>query len=120
MESFSGIVIGGKKRGKELGFPTANIKIDETIPEGIYVAQVNFDNRNYNALVFIGSPRTFDEDDFKAEVYILDFEDEIYGKFLNVKLLEKIRDNMKFENTEKLLGRMKKDREIAIKYFENV
>lgn len=106
---FFGKVQKGQNRGKDLGFPTANIKLHKKIPEGVYASQVKVNGGNYAAATFIGSSKTFNEKDYKSESYILDFNEEIYGKFITVKLLKKLRGNIKFSSKEELVEQIKKD-----------
>lgn len=141
--SISGKVLSGKKRGKDLGFPTANVSLEQEIPEGIYVSEVMFeqdsnldsrsknldsgqarmtkvvgnDRKKYPSVSFIGPAIQFGEDDYKSETYILDFDEDLYGKEISVKLLKKIRDNMKFDSVDELIDQMQKDVEETRKYF---
>jgi riboflavin kinase/FMN adenylyltransferase len=77
---FSGKVTEGKKRGRNLGFPTANIALKENIPSGIYISWTELDKNHYPSLTFIGEAKTFDEHLFQSETWILDFEKNIYGR----------------------------------------
>jgi riboflavin kinase/FMN adenylyltransferase len=115
---FWGKVTSGKKRGKGLGFPTANINLHKKIKEGIYISQATLNKKNYPALTFIGMAKTFGEKDINAETYFLTFNGNIYGKWVSVRLLRKIRENQKFESAAKLALQMKKDRKEAEKYFK--
>lgn len=120
MISFSGKVIKGAQRGKDLGFPTANVALKKKIEEGIYLAKSEIANRksqNYPSLVFIGSAKTFNEKDYKAEIYLLDFSGNLYGKTLEVSLLKKIRDNKKFATIDELKKQMNEDLIVARKFF---
>lgn len=114
---FWGKVRTGKKRGRLLGFPTANVFLHKRIPEGIYLSYAILNGKEYPALTFIGSAKTFGEDAYQAEVYILNQEFNLYNKVLRVKLLKKIRDNQKFNSQEDLVAQMKKDRKVAEEYF---
>jgi|SRR3989338_4166198 len=116
--TFGGSVKKYKGRGKKLGFPTANIEIPVDLPEGIFVGYTKHNKKKYPSLVFIGAPLTFKEIDKKAEVYILDFSDEIYDEFLEVEVLKKLRDNKKFDSKEALVEQMKKDEEQARNFFK--
>ncbi|OGK35581.1 hypothetical protein A3A93_02340 [Candidatus Roizmanbacteria bacterium RIFCSPLOWO2_01_FULL_38_12] len=116
--TFSGFVKKAKGRGKKLGFPTANIQIPLDLPEGIYVGYTQHKEKKHPSLIFIGSPITFKEFDKKAEIYILDYSNEIYDEFLEVEVLKKIRDNMKFDSKEALIEQMKKDEEEGREYFK--
>ncbi len=117
--SYSSEIIHGNKRGKALGFPTANQKLEMEIPEGIYVSHAVLNGTSYNALTFIGKAQTFNEKKYQSETYILDFNEDIYGQILTVTLLKKLRDNMKFNSVEELISQMKKDTEDAIEYFKH-
>lgn len=113
-----GTVRKGQQRGASLGFPTANILLDAAIPEGIYLSFTIVDGTEYPSLTFIGKAITFDEKIFQAETYILEFDRDIYGKKIHVKLLEKIRDNKKFDSQEALVKQMEHDKMTARKYFK--
>jgi riboflavin kinase/FMN adenylyltransferase len=109
LATFQGQVIHGQHRGRDLGFPTANIALTQALPEGIYAAEIILDGKTYCAATFIGSAKTFSETDYKAESYILDFDQKIYDKTLTVRLYKKIRDNKKFESVEDLVAQMHAD-----------
>lgn len=113
----SGRVIKGEKRGKELGFPTANIRLHKKIPEGIYAASVTINGRVYQAASFVGSAQTFMQTEVKVESYILDFQGDLYGKWITVRLYEKIRDNKKFSSVDALVKEMQKDVEKIKTFF---
>ncbi|MDP4010956.1 MAG: riboflavin kinase [Candidatus Roizmanbacteria bacterium] len=117
--SFSGEVKKHLRRGTELGYPTANIEVDPETPEGIFVGFAQIDEVLYPSLIFVGKALTFDEHDKKAEIYILDFDTNIYGKEMKVICIQKIRDNMKFENKEALIAQMHDDERQAREYFNN-
>lgn len=104
-----GTVIEGKKRGKTLGYPTINVLLDQKIPSGIYASHVILRDRRLIAATFIGEVKTFDEHDYKAESYILDFDDNIYGKSVTIELYKKLRENEKFSTQEALIEQIKKD-----------
>ena len=115
---FWGKVKKYNQRGKKLGFPTANVALRKNIPEGIYVSWTKLSNKQYPSLTFIGKAKTFDETRFHAETYILDFNKNIYGKWISVELIKKIRQNKKFNSVEDLIKEMKKDEQIARKHFK--
>ncbi|MDD5146949.1 MAG: riboflavin kinase [Candidatus Daviesbacteria bacterium] len=118
MYKFWGKVRRHNQRGKKLGFPTANISLTKNTPEGVYISKTKLGNTFYPSLTFIGRAKTFNEKKFHAETYILDFQQNIYGQWISVKLLKKIRDNKKFNSAEELVAQMKKDKQEARKYFE--
>lgn len=105
------------QRGRKLGFPTANINLRKNIPEGIYISQTKIKDKKYPSLTFIGSAKTFNEKSFHAETYILDFNHNIYDRWISVELVKKIRDNKKFDFPNELIEQMKKDEQIARGYF---
>jgi len=117
MYKFWGKVRIHQKRGKTLGFPTTNINLTKNIPEGIYISKTKIQDKQYFSLTFIGTAKTFNEKSFQAETYILDFDQNIYGKWISVQLLKKIRGNKKFNSAKELVIQMKKDEEVASKYF---
>lgn len=115
--SLRGKVKEGKKRGKKLGFPTANINLKSKIPEGIYASTVKIDKKIYEAATFIGSVKTFGEKDYKAETYILGFNQNIYKKWLSIKLFKKLRNNKKFASENELVKQIGKDILATRKFF---
>lgn len=115
--TFSGKVQRNLGRGKELGYPTANISISLDLPEGLFVGYTTVKGRILPSLVFIGSNVTFGETDKKAEVYILDFHEDIYDEQVSVEVIKKLRDTVKFESAEKLIEQMKQDELEARKFF---
>jgi riboflavin kinase/FMN adenylyltransferase len=108
----------GNKRGRLLGFPTANVPLHKKIPEGIYMSRVSCDGQMFNALTFIGTAKTFDEEVYQSETYILDFDQDIYGKYMTIHLLKKIRQNQKFVNADELVKQMQRDTIKARLYFQ--
>lgn len=118
--SFSGTVVEGDKRGRELGFPTANIEIgdkEKLLPQiGIYAVKFFVDDESYNGLLSIGKRPTFyEEGRIIPEVYIYDFNKDIYGRKVTVELVEKIRGEEKFNTAEELIARMNEDKKAGLK-----
>ncbi|MBK9098761.1 MAG: bifunctional riboflavin kinase/FAD synthetase [bacterium] len=116
--SFKGKIVRGDGRGKKLGFPTANISIDyedKLVPaKGIYAAECIVENQKHYGLLSLGSRPTFHKDgDVIPEFYIFDFDRDIYDSIMRVNLVERIRDEEKFNSVEELIVRMKKDEEIG-------
>ncbi len=116
-ESFSirGTVVSGKQNGRKFGFPTANLDINSTIkllpPDGIYIVNVIFpDKKMHQGIVSIGTnPTLAENNDRTIEVYLLDFEKDIYGIVLDIHLQHFIRPSMKFESIDVLIQQMKED-----------
>jgi riboflavin kinase/FMN adenylyltransferase len=111
-----GNVVEGKKIGKRLGFPTANIEIKEEnklIPlSGVYAVKVEINNKLYNGMLNIGVRPTIPEQmhQLTIEVHILNFNNEIYGKEIILQFFERIRNEKKFNNTEELIDQLKHDK----------
>lgn len=123
--SFSGVVVEGDKRGRELGYPTANIRLnssDKLLPQvGIYAVLVEMDNKNYKALLSIGKRPTFyDDGQIVPEVYIYDFNSDIYRKELKINLISRLRGEEKFRSAEELIKQMNIDRENGLKVLNNI
>ena len=114
---FWGKVRKENQRGKKLGFQTANVNLSRDIPQGIYVSKTKVEEKIHPSLTFIGKVKTFNEKIFQSETYILDFKKDIYGKWISVELLKKIRENKKFDSAEDLVAQMKKDEQNARTYF---
>lgn len=110
MYKFWGKVKKGQGRGKGFGFPTANINLHKKIPEGVYLSLTTVNTKQYNSLTFIGSAKTFNETYYQAESYLLDFNGNLYGQFVNISLLKKIRNNQKFETVKLLIDQMAIDK----------
>ena len=112
-----GIVIKGDQIGRKINFPTANIFIEEKyklIPsEGAYAVKVLVKDSQFNGMLNIGHRPTLPGKDFSIEVHILDFNEEIYGQTIQVNLIKRIRDEIRFENLASLEAQLKKDREIV-------
>jgi len=114
--SVFGTVIKGSGRGKGLGFPTANLNLHHEIkpPSGVYATKVFLEGREYNAITNIGTCPTFGEsahnDGPVVEVHIIDFNESIYGKDLEVQFLYKLREETRFESTDELKMQLERDK----------
>ncbi|MGD9332116.1 MAG: bifunctional riboflavin kinase/FAD synthetase [Desulfobacterales bacterium] len=116
-----GEVIRGRNRGgKLLGFPTANLALqDELCPKtGIYAVTVEWQNRRYQGVANIGYSPTFDDHLFTVEVHILDFDQDLYGQKIKINFLKRIRDEVKFESIEALSDQIRRDIAVARTLFE--
>ena len=107
----------GDKRGRQLGFPTANLAIGEnraTLPKGVYAALAVYEGKSYAALANIGTNPTFEgERATRIEVNIQDFSKNIYDRMLTVQFLQQLRSEKKFSSVEQLVKQMHRDREAA-------
>lgn len=110
--SVIGKVIKGDNRGTDLGFPTANIELIDNyiIPKnGVYMTNTIIDNKKYISATNIGYNPTFGNKNLKFETHILDFEDDIYNKTIEVEFNSFIRDDIKFNDINDLIHQMKLD-----------
>lgn len=119
----NGIVNHGFKRGRKLGFPTANTSIEKgyILPkEGVYLTKtIVDDNEKYNSLSFVGKNITFDGEELKIETYILDYSGDLYGKKISIDFMDFIRNNKKFNDSKDLVNQIKKDIENSRKLLKN-
>lgn len=118
----NGHVDHGKKMGRQLGFPTANLKTDfemSVLKPGVYITQVCWKDNTYNSVTNVGFNPTFDQEHFTIETYILDFNEDIYNEFIQVSFLKYLRPEIKFDNLTALIDKIKEDVDIAIDYFNN-
>jgi riboflavin kinase/FMN adenylyltransferase len=107
-----GKVIHGDKRGKKLGFPTANLACHRlNCPlSGVYVVRIHgLNGKIHEGVANIGTRPVFDGDRFLLETFIFNFEQEIYGRRIRVEFVKKLRDELKFHSVEALCEQMKKD-----------
>ncbi len=107
-----GVVVKGSQRGRKLGFPTINIKTENTLlPNGVFKTITHIDNDAYLSITNIGFIPTFNREfaEKRIETYILNFNKEIYGENVKIEFLKKIRDEYKFETEKELVERIKKD-----------
>lgn len=108
----SGQVVSGDKRGRTLGFPTANLELkpDQALPgDGIYATLAHVEGDSLPSVTNIGVRPTFGGKKRLVETYILDFEGDLYGKRLEIELLSKLRDEKRFGTVEELEAQMKVD-----------
>ena len=111
----SGTVVSGEKLGRKLGYPTANISLDHDYPlDGVYLTRTILDKKNYLSLASIGDKPTFNGTEKLLEVFILDFDKDIYGEKLEICFLEEIRKQIKFNNQDELIKQMNEDYKYAI------
>jgi riboflavin kinase/FMN adenylyltransferase len=106
-----GKVVGGAKRGRELGFPTANIVPDPScrLKHGIYAVTMNVDGVTYGGVASFGRRPTFDHGAPLLEVYLFDFDGDLYGKMAEVAFVDFLRGEDKFGTAEALVEQMRKD-----------
>lgn len=117
----NGLVVEGNQLGRSLGFPTANIEVDDAkkmLPvNGVYVVEVEFEDQIYRGMMNIGFNPTHNlKKEESIEVFIHDFDRNIYGEALKVRVHKKIRDEKKFLSPEELKNQLKKDADYSLTY----
>lgn len=122
--SMIGKVIHGKKLGKKLGFPTANLIIDGKKklipPDGIYAVHINIDKQQYSGMLYIGQRKTLGSDASPSiEVHIFDFTDDLYDEKITVHFLSFIRPDAEFESLDDLTIQLKQDQQQVQRYFSS-
>ena len=107
----SGRVTAGHRRGKDLGFPTANLEnLATVVPgDGVYAVRARIDGRNWPAAANIGPNPTFGENARKVEVHVIGFEGDLYGQELAVDFLDRLRDTRPFSGVPELVEQLTKD-----------
>lgn len=109
MLKIAGIVIKGKQQGKKLGFPTANVEFEGEMEDGVYSGFAIVEGKKYKAGIMYRKGTKV------LEACILDFSEEIYGKKIELKVGEKIREIIRFKTDEELIAQIKKDVELIRK-----
>ncbi|MCB2219913.1 MAG: bifunctional riboflavin kinase/FAD synthetase [Bacteroidetes bacterium] len=111
--SIAGTVIEGNKIGRKIGFPTANIDVDDKYKliaaGGVYACKVGIDGEIYNGMGNIGTRPTVGINGLVTEVHIFDFDEDIYGQEIIIYFIDRIRDEKKFKDLETLQTQLKKD-----------
>jgi riboflavin kinase/FMN adenylyltransferase len=108
-------VVHGDKRGRELGYPTANLRLDPScgVRHGIYAVRVGLGDRRLDGVASFGRRPTFDDGAVLLEVFLFDFTGDLYGKIIDVAFVEWIRPELKFDSVAELVRRMDEDSRIA-------
>ncbi|RZM85237.1 bifunctional riboflavin kinase/FAD synthetase [Pseudoalteromonas rubra] len=118
--AISGRVIHGWKKGRELGFKTANVALKRQVSpvQGVFAVRVRVHDTLYHGVANVGTKPTLNGKQALLEVHIFGFDQEIYGQFIKVELLHKLRDEQKFESLQQLTEQIAQD-VIAAKHFFN-
>lgn len=103
--AYIGKVVGGKKIGREIGFPTANLEVNKEFrlieTPGVYATYIDFDGKSYKSMTYIGTKPTINNDRVESiEVHVFDFEGDLYDKTVKIRFVKRIRDERIFENLE--------------------
>lgn len=120
----NGLVIHGDERGREIGFPTANLQPqhpDKIIPKnGIYAVQVRVDGEWYKGMMNIGVRPTFDGTTKTLEVNIFEFNQSIYGKTIQVRFIKRIREEQKFSGIAEIKHQLSLDKEKSLQVLRAI
>lgn len=113
--AIEGKIVKGHQIGRTIGFPTANIAIDDPnkiLPNsGVYAVWVDLKGKRYKGMLSIGNRPTLEDDGSQSvEVYILNFSGDVYEEKIKVSFIKKLRDNQKFKNLEDLKSQLETDR----------
>jgi riboflavin kinase / FMN adenylyltransferase len=117
----TGVVTTGQRRGRQIGFPTANLeRVDVLVPgDGVYAVRVEHAGRSLPGAANVGPNPTFGEHARKLEVHLIDFEGELYGATLNVAFLDRLRDTRKFDGVDALSAQLRADIAAARRIADN-
>ena len=117
--NITGKVVKGDGLGKQINYPTANISIEENykiIPkDGVYYIKTRIDNKLFNGMMNIGHRPTIGAKEKSIEVYLFNFDRDIYDKIISIDVVEKIRDEKKFSSIEALKTQLARDEEHCLK-----
>jgi riboflavin kinase/FMN adenylyltransferase len=121
--SLEGRVVPGDQRGRTLGFPTANLRVqpEQAMPkDGIYATLAHIGSRVLPSVTNIGVRPTFDGLKHLIETFIFDFSEDVYRRKLTIELVARLRDEMKFKSADELTAQMARDGEKARKLLRNL
>jgi riboflavin kinase/FMN adenylyltransferase len=111
----TGQVVHGDKRGRELGYPTANLRVEPDcgLKHGIYAVRVGLGGQRYNGVASFGRRPMFDNGAVLLEVFLFDFSGDLYGAALDVAFIAWIRPELTFQGVDHLIRRMDQDSRLA-------
>ena len=107
-----GVVEAGQKRGRDLGFPTANIahhRLAAVPADGVYAGTATVGDRSHIAAISVGTNPTFDGSRRTVEAHLLDFDGDLYGQRVRVGFHERLRPTLAFDTVEQLVAQMERD-----------
>lgn len=119
---FSGVVVHGEKLGRKIGYPTANIQIDDPLKlcpaKGVYFVRFFVRGEAYYGMMNIGTKPTVGTFGLGAEVYVFNFDDDIYDEYVRVEILEYLREEKKFDSLEALIQAIDGDRDRSLELIK--
>jgi len=118
----SGTVIKGNQLGRTLGYPTANIQVDESLKlipyQGVYIAKSTIDNEEVYGMMNIGTKPTVDGKVQSIEIHYFNFEQNLYDRSLKIELLHRLRDEQKFETIKQLEEQLQIDKAQSLQWIK--
>lgn len=121
--AYSGEVVEGEKRGRLLGFPTANIKPkpDYLLPSaGVYAGTCQWDDQFFKAMINIGNNPTFPGVDYRLEAHLFGFDGDLYGKKVQIHFYQKLRNEQKFDGMDALKAQLEKDKLSSLQLLDKM
>ena len=117
-----GTVIEGRKRGRELGFPTANLATENELlpPHGVYATTATIDGTVHAGVTNVGLRPTFGETAVTVETHLLRFQGDLYGKHVRLGFVQRLRDERRFEDVDGLRAQVEADRARADRLFSRL
>ena len=109
-------MVHGRKLGRTIGYPTANISVNplKFLPKkGAYIVDAFVKNQQFKGMLSIGTNPTVDGKSLSVEVYILDFDSDIYGEAISVNFREFLHEEIKFESLDQLIERLDEDQKLT-------
>ena len=122
-KNISGTVEPHQGNGRRFGYPTANINCPADLDEGIFIGYTSIEgepeHQNMPSMIYVGTSETLHELNKRLESHILDFEDrDLYGKNIQVNIVEKVRASVRFDGTEELIEQMQRDERDIREWFQ--
>lgn len=117
-----GVVSHGRRLGRKLGFPTANIAVSDAVmaKDGVYRSRAEVDGVTYDAMSNLGHNPSVGGSERRLETHLFGFSGELYGRTLRVELMEHIRDEQKFDSVEELRAQIERDKEYIITMIDHL
>jgi riboflavin kinase/FMN adenylyltransferase len=116
---FEGVVVRGDGRGRRMGFPTANVKVDGDVlvDDGVYVTDATVLNGTCHGMTHVGRRPTFGLEDRTVETHLFDFDRDIYDEPIRLHFHRRIRGTVRFSSADELEAQLRRDREEATRFF---
>ena len=120
--ALDGTVVEGRRRGREIGFPTANLMTDNELvpPHGVYATMVMVDGIVHRGMTNIGLRPTFGETTPTIETHLLDYSGDLYGRSVRLSFVQRLRDERRFEDVDALRTQIEADRRRATRLFNRL